>query len=117
MKLTITREALLTPLLAIAGVVEKKQTMPVLANILLVADESGLSLTGTNMEVELVSHIDDVEVEEYGRITVPAKRLSDICRALGEQSRIGLSLKDNRVQLVVDAATLPSRRCRRSTFP
>lgn len=99
MKLTITRESLLTPLLAIAGVVEKKQTMPVLANILLVADESGLSLTGTNMEVELVSHIDDVEVEEYGRVTVPAKKLADICRALGEQSRIGLSLKEGRVQL------------------
>src|SRR5690606_33881221 len=57
------------------------------------------SLTGTNMEVELVSHIDDVEVEEYGRVTVPAKKLSDICRALSEQSRIGLSLKEGRVQL------------------
>lgn len=99
MKLTISRESLLTPLQMIAGVVEKKQTMPVLANILLVADDSGLSLTGTNMEVELVSHIDNVEIEEPGRITVPAKKLTDICRALDEQCRISLSLNENRLHL------------------
>ena len=99
MKLTITRESLLTPLQIIAGVVEKKQTMPVLANILLVADENGLSLTGTNMEVELVSRIENVEIEEPGRITVPAKKLSDICRALDDQCRIQLVLKENRLHL------------------
>ncbi len=99
MKLTIARETLLTPLQIIAGVVEKKQTMPVLANILMVADESGLSLTGTNMEVELVSHISNVEIAEPGRITVPAKKLADICRALDDQGRITFNLKDGRLQL------------------
>ena len=53
MKLTISREALLTPLQSIAGVVERKQTMPVLSNVLLVAEENHLTLTGTTLEVDL----------------------------------------------------------------
>jgi DNA polymerase III subunit beta len=99
MKLTISRESLQAPLQIIAGVVEKKQTMPVLSNILLVADESGLRLTGTNMEVELVSFIENVEIVEPGRTTVPAKKLTDICRSLDDQSRINVSLKEGRMQL------------------
>lgn len=69
MKLTISRESLLTPLQSIAGVVEKKQTMPVLSNVLLVAEDNTLTLTGTNMEVELVARVTPVHVDQPGRIT------------------------------------------------
>lgn len=99
MKLTISREALLTPLQSIAGVVERKQTMPVLSNVLLVAEDNRLTMTGTNMEVELVGRVAPVHVDQPGSITVPARKLSDICRALGDEAPIELSLEGDRLHL------------------
>jgi len=99
MKLTISRESLLTPLQSIAGVVEKKQTMPVLSNVLLNAENSTLTLTGTNVEVELVARVTPVHVDQPGRITVPARKLSDICRALGDGAPIELVLEGDRLHV------------------
>lgn len=114
MKLTISREALLTPLQSIAGVVERKQTMPVLSNVLLVAEENRLTMTGTNMEVELVGRVAPVHVDQPGSITVPARKLSDICRALGDEAPIELSLEGDRLHLRCGAShftlsTLPAQ--------
>jgi DNA polymerase-3 subunit beta len=113
MKLTISRESLLTPLQSISGVVERKQTMPVLSNVLLEAEENTLTLTGTNMEVELVARVTPVHVDQPGRITVPARKLSDICRALGDEAPIELSLEGDRLHLRCGAShftlsTLPA---------
>lgn len=99
MKLTISRESLITPLQSIAGVVEKKQTMPVLSNVLLEAEDNMLTLTGTNMEVELVARVAPVHVDQPGRITVPARKLADICRALGDEAPIDLALEGDRLHL------------------
>ncbi|HLV78099.1 MAG TPA: DNA polymerase III subunit beta [Marinobacter sp.] len=99
MKLTISRESLLTPLQSIAGVVEKKQTMPVLSNVLLEAEDNTLTLTGTNMEVELVGRVTPVHVDQPGRITVPARKLSDISRALGDEAPIDLVLEGDRLHV------------------
>ncbi|MFE8070413.1 DNA polymerase III subunit beta [Marinobacteraceae bacterium S3BR75-40.1] len=99
MKLTISREALLGPLQAIAGVVERKQTMPVLSNVLLAAEDDTLTLTGTNMEVELVARIPEVSIEQPGRVTVPARKLSEICRAISEGAGIELATEGDRVRL------------------
>lgn len=114
MKLTISRESLLTPLQSIAGVVERKQTMPVLSNVLLVAEDNHLTLTGTNMEVELVGRVTPVHVDQPGEITVPARKLSDICRALGDEAPIELSLEGDRLHLRCGAShftlsTLPAQ--------
>ena len=57
MKFSIQREAVLQPLSQVIGVVERRQTLPVLANFLIVAGDGILSITGTDMEVELVSKI------------------------------------------------------------
>jgi DNA polymerase-3 subunit beta len=113
MKLTISRESLLTPLQSIAGVVERKQTMPVLSNVLLVAEDNTLTLTGTNMEVELVGRITPVHVNQPGQITVPARKLSDICRALGDEAPIEMNLEGDRLHLRCGAShftlsTLPA---------
>ena len=64
MKLEIKREILLTPLQAIIGVVERKQTMPILANILLQAKNNELCLTATDLEVELMTQI-SVNIEDF----------------------------------------------------
>ena len=57
MHFTIQREALLKPLQLVAGVVERKQTMPVLSNVLLIIDGQSLAMTGTDTEGELVARI------------------------------------------------------------
>jgi DNA polymerase-3 subunit beta len=98
MKLTASREDLLTPLQSVIGVVERRQTMPVLANVLLSARESRLSITGTDLEVELVaSHA--VSVQQAGEVTVPGRKLLDIFRALPEKTSVSLTTDGDRVAL------------------
>ena len=65
MKFTILREALLKPLQLVTGVVERRQTLPVLSNLLVQADENGLSLTGTDLEVEMIASC-AVPIEQHG---------------------------------------------------
>ncbi|MGI9277718.1 MAG: DNA polymerase III subunit beta [Endozoicomonas sp.] len=99
MKFTINREALLKPLQLVAGVVERRQTLPVLSNVLMVVDGDQLSLTGTDLEVELVGRVTLDDVSEGGEITVPARKLMDICKSLPENAMIEFYQDDQRVKL------------------
>ena len=99
MKFTINREALLKPLQLVAGVVERRQTLPVLSNVLMVVDGNQLSLTGTDLEVELVGKVSLEEGAEAGEITVPARKLMDICKSLPENTMIEIRQEDQRVKL------------------
>jgi DNA polymerase-3 subunit beta len=116
MKFTIQREALLKPLNQVVGVVERRQTLPVLSNLLVVAKEGELSVTGTDLEVEMVARL-ETTVKEEGDITLPARKFFDICRALPEGAEITVGGKDGKA--VINAgrsrftlATLPA-----SEFP
>ena len=80
MQFTIQREALLKPLQLVAGVVERRQTLPVLNNILMVLREGELSMTGTDLEVELVGRVRVDDEIQAGEITVPARKLLDIVK-------------------------------------
>ncbi len=95
MKLQIEKENLLNPLQQIIGAVEKRQTMPALSNVLLRATDTSLTLTATDLEIELVSQISMV-VDEPGEITVPARKLLDICKALPSEALINFTVKDNK---------------------
>ncbi|HCH24547.1 MAG TPA: DNA polymerase III subunit beta [Oceanospirillaceae bacterium] len=97
MKFTISREALLKPLVLVAGVVERRQTLPILANILLVVEDNQLSLTGTDLEVELVGRALLSEASVAGSITVPARKLLDICKSLPDHAMIEISQQDDHV--------------------
>lgn len=99
MKFTINREALLKPLQLVAGVVERRQTLPVLSNVLMVVDGNQLSLTGTDLEVELVGRVSLDDVTEAGEITVPARKLMDICKSLPENTMIEVLQDEQRVKL------------------
>ncbi len=98
MKLSASREALLKPLQAVIGVVERRQTMPILANVLLVAKDGQVAVTGTDLEVELVATV-DVEVEAAGEITVPGRKLLDICRALPESAEVSISVSGEKLNI------------------
>src|SRR5210317_2621102 len=98
MKFTISREVLLQPLSQVVGVVERRQTLPVLANFMLVAREGQLTVTGTDMEVELISTV-QADVSQEGEITVPARKLVDIIKALPDGSGITLTVSDDKATL------------------
>jgi len=98
MKLTAAREELLAPLQSVIGVVERRQTMPVLANVLLSARENRLSITGTDLEVELVAS-SQVNVQQAGDITVPGRKLLDIFRSLPDGVGITFSTEGERVSV------------------
>ncbi|MHB0774999.1 DNA polymerase III subunit beta [Halomonas sp. WWR20] len=99
MKFSISREALLRPLSLVAGVVERRQTLPVLSNVLIEVQDTQLSLTGTDLEVELIGRAAPSQVDEPGSATVPARKLMDICKSLPDQSEITFTLEDGRAVL------------------
>ncbi len=98
MKLSIQREALLAPLSQVVGVVERRQTLPVLANFLLEAGGEELKVSGTDMEVEMIARTRG-DVAQGGAITVPARKLVDICRALPDGATINIQLDDDKLKL------------------
>ena len=113
MKLSISREALLDPLQLVTGVIERRQTLPILSNLLLVADQDVLTITGTDQEVELTATATDVQIGEPGELTVPARKLMDICKSLTGGATLKLDEESNRLSLVSGEfrshlATLPA---------
>ena len=90
MRFSLSREALLKPLQQVVNVVERRQTLPVLANLLVRVEGSDLSLTGTDLEVEMVART-AVEDAQAGETTIPARKLFEIARALPDGAKISLS--------------------------
>jgi DNA polymerase III subunit beta len=112
MRFSLQREVLLKPLQQVANVVERRQTLPVLANLLVVVDDGHLSMTGTDLEVEMVARV-VVEDAQDGEATIPAKKFFDIVRALPDGSRVSVALNGDRVNLSAGRsrfalATLPA---------
>ncbi len=99
MKFIITREKLLSALQNVYGVVEKRQSLPILSNVLLNLGNEHLSITATDMEVELVSEVAVGTAKEAGETTVPARKLLSICKALPQDSEINFSAKDRRASI------------------
>ncbi len=96
MKFSVPREDLLKLLHAVVGVVERRSTMPILGNVLLKVAGGKLSVTATDLEVELVAGT-PVEVEAPGETTVPGRKLHDICRLLPEGTVVNAALDGNRM--------------------
>jgi DNA polymerase-3 subunit beta len=98
MKFTISRELFLRPLqLVVSSVAGGRPALPIMGNILLKVQDNLLSLTGTDLEVELIAQIALDAPSEAGEITVPARKLLDICRGLSDPCEITFQVKDERV--------------------
>ncbi len=95
MKFSIQREDFLKPLQQVIGVVERRQTLPVLGNVLINATKKYIKLTATDLEVELQAQV-NVAVAEVGDITLPARKLLDICRTLPAEAQLDISVKKDR---------------------
>ncbi|EDY86966.1 DNA polymerase III, beta subunit [gamma proteobacterium HTCC5015] len=111
MKLHLSRESLLTPLQKVIGAVERKNTMPALGNVLIKAQGGEIQMTATDLEIELLAK-SVLPVDQEGDITLPARKLLDICKNLPDGADITL-------QVDAERATLSSGRSRfkLSTLP
>tara|TARA_B100000959_G_scaffold255669_1_gene288203 strand:- start:1418 stop:2521 length:1104 start_codon:yes stop_codon:yes gene_type:complete len=98
MKFKIEREMLLGPLATVTGVVERRQTLPILANVFMRMEENRLTLVGTDLEVEISIEIGTLSGED-GECTVTARKLLDICRALPETATIDFSGEGDKVKM------------------
>ena len=97
MKFSILRENLLQPLQSISGAVEKRQTLPILSHIFVdVSDDSELTLIGTDLEVEIKITIQVTGEFEPGTTTIPARKFSDLSKALPDESEIKVEINKSR---------------------
>lgn len=94
MKFIINRETILNPLQQLVSVIEKRQTMPILSNVLIVVSNDSLTLTGTDLEIQLITKV-SIENAESGAITIPARKFLDICRLLPIQADIKVERQSN----------------------
>lgn len=112
----INRNELLKPLLAVAGIVERKQPLPILSNVLLRKNRQGLNLLSTDLEIQIEVQLDIALPETQGTdaITVSAKKFQDILKAIPEESAVSLDALENKLQVKANKSkfslqTLPAQ--------
>ncbi len=113
MKFNIDREKLLPALQMLSGVVDRRQTLPILSNLLFNFDGQALTLTATDMEVELIVNL-EIDMQVSGEITLPARKLFDICKALPAESELQFEIKNDKALIKsgksrFTLATLPAQ--------
>ena len=107
MKLAIERAALLKSLAHVQSVVERRTTIPILSNVKLEAQDGGLALTATDMDLSVVERA-AAEVSQPGATTAPAHTLYDVVRKLPEGARVTLERAESGAEITLRAG--------RSTF-
>ena len=113
MNIKIKRDVLLKPLNSVVGIVEKKQALPILSNLLLVGKNNQLTFTATDLEMQTTLSI-ETKIEDDFEITISARKLFDITRALPDGSELEFQIKDSRVNVKAGKSkfnlqTLPSK--------
>ena len=98
MNININKTDLLTPLLKIIGVIERRQTLPILSNVFFSLEGSELKLVGTDLEVQILA-TSNIETSGSFSITIPARKLLDICRSLPDDSIISMNFGDDKLVL------------------
>ena len=95
----MNRESLLEPLYAVSGIIERRHTLPVLSNVLLERNGTNITVIATDIEIQISAQaVCDNQGEEKS-ITVGARKLLDILRALPEQSEVTLALQEKKLQV------------------
>src|SRR5262249_1714249 len=94
LELQIEKQPFLKELQLLQGIIERKNTMPILANLLLTADKNGIQLMASDLEVALRIQT-GAEVKKPGTVTVPAKKIFEIVRSLPDISTLSLKKLEN----------------------
>ena len=95
----INREALLDPLYAVSGIIERRHTLPILSNVLLERNGTEITIVATDIEIQISARAICDNPGEAKSITVGARKLLDILRALPEQSEVTLALQEKKLQV------------------
>lgn len=98
MKFNINRDVLIGPLQQIVSVIEKRQTILILSNVLIFIDNNRIVLTGTDLELQLIVIL-ETECSESGSLTIPARKLFDICRSLPPQAEIKIEQEEDKIKI------------------
>ena len=105
MQFSVKRDVLLKSLTFVQGVVEKKNTLPILSNVLLILNEGKLKIVATDMDIVFYDEISDVKVEKEGSTTTSASILYDILRKITNNSSVSFNLSnDNKLSIKADNA-------------
>ncbi len=99
MKFTIERSHFIKPLQQVSGTLGGRASLPILGNLLIKVEDNQLSMTATDLEVELISRVTLEGDFEAGSITVPARKFLDICRGLPDSAVITVLLEGDRIQV------------------
>ena len=94
-----TRDALLKPLSTVVGIVERRHTLPILANILLRKNGSDVSFLATDLEVQITTNADFGVGEDNAATTVAARKLLDILKALPDFGDVRLGLDSGKLTI------------------
>ena len=109
------KENILKPLQVVIGIVERKQTLPILSNVLIEKEPRIIRFIATDLEIQITTSIEvESNDSEITAITVGGKKLQDILRILPDQSKISIELKENKAQIKSNKSrfslqTLPSQ--------
>lgn len=97
MKFITEKSLIVDSLQNAAAVAERRQTIPILANLRLRTIEGRLEVTATDLEIQIKSYSDLVEVQEEGETTVSARKMSELCRSLPEGESVIFSLSNGKL--------------------
>lgn len=95
----INKEEFLKPLQSVAGIVERRHTLPILSNVLIQISDENIAFVATDLEIQITAMLSNTSEKGDASITVSAKKLQDIIRALPENAEISFDSKDSRLQL------------------
>jgi len=114
----IEKATLLKPLQTVMGVVERKQPLPILSNVLIEKRGNSLQLTTTDLEIQISTQINDHQPANTDEaITVGAKKLLEILRISPEDSKISLEVKDNKLQIKINKSRFTLQTLPPTDFP
>ena len=117
MKATIERTTLLRSLGHVQSVVERRNTIPILSNVLIEATANGgLRLMATDLDLQIIDHV-DAAVDTPGATTVSAHLLFDIARKLQEGAQVSLSAAEGRMKIIAGRSTITLPTLPRDDFP
>jgi DNA polymerase-3 subunit beta len=113
MEAKLVKEDLSGALSSVLGVVEKRQTLPILANVLIEFSNSGVNMTATDLESEIALSSLPGEISSQGKTTVSAKKLNDLVRLLPDGEQLTISFKNSKLNIKTSTgnynlSTLPS---------
>ena len=109
------KETILKPLQVVIGIVERKQTLPILSNVLIEKESGKIRFTATDLEIQITTTIEtNAQDNEIASITVGGKKLQEILRILPDKSKISIQSKENKAQIKANTSrfslqTLPAQ--------